>query len=213
MIFELLNNLITPTEILVLLAALVIAITVHEASHAALAWYLGDPTAKLQGRLTLNPLAHLDPLGTLMILFVHFGWGKPVPFDPFNLKNPKRDGALISLAGPAANFLTALIFTIPIWVGVLAKNPEIFEIGKLLIPIIFLNLTLGIFNLIPVHPLDGFKVLGGLLPKNWYYDWQQMERYGILILIFLLIPFGGFSIVGSILRPILNSILKLILPS
>lgn len=213
MIFELFQGLITPFEFLIWLAALVIAITVHEASHATVAWYLGDPTAKLQGRLTLNPLAHLDPLGTLMILIVRFGWGKPVPFDPFNLKNPKRDGALISLAGPAANFVTAVLFTLPIWVGVLTGNSQIFQIGRLLTPIVILNLALGIFNLIPVHPLDGFKVLGGFLPKNWYYDWQQMERWGILILIFLLIPFGGISFVGTVFGPVLTSILKLILPS
>lgn len=213
MLFELLDSSITPTEFLVWLIALVIAITVHEASHAAVSWHLGDPTAKLAGRLTLNPLAHLDPLGTLMILFVRFGWGKPVPFDPFNLRNPKRDGALISLAGPVANFVTALIFTIPLWAGVLVQNPQVISAGKLLIPIIFLNLALGIFNLIPVHPLDGFKVLGGFLPKNWYHDWQQMEAWGILILIFLLIPFGGISPIGAILGPVLSSLLKLILPT
>lgn len=213
MIFELLQGIISPFEFLIWLAALAIAITVHEASHATVAWYLGDPTAKLAGRLTLNPIAHLDPLGTLMILFVRFGWGKPVPFDPFNLRNPKRDGALISMAGPAANFVTALLFVIPIWVGFATKNFQLASFGELLIPIVFLNLALGVFNLIPVHPLDGFKVLGGFLPRNWYYDWQKLENYGIFILIFLLIPFGGFSLIGSILGPILNSILKLILPA
>lgn len=214
MLFELLNNPTPPKiiEFLLFIVGLIIAITIHEASHAALSWHLGDPTAKLQGRLTLNPLAHLDPLGTLMILVVRFGWGKPVPFDPFNLKNPRRDGAIISLAGPAANIITALVFTIPIWVGFLTNNFQLFAIGKLLVPIVFLNLALGIFNLIPVHPLDGFKVLGGILPKNWYEDFQQMERYGILILIFLLIPFAGVSIIATILGPILNSILSLILP-
>lgn len=212
MIFELFQGLITPVEFLVWLVALIIAITVHEASHATISWYLGDPTAKLAGRLTLNPLAHLDPIGTLMILIARFGWGKPVPFDPFNLKNPKRDGALISLAGPAANFATAAIFTIPVWAGFLTQTGQIFEVGRFLTPIVILNLALGIFNLIPVHPLDGFKVLGAILPKNWYYEWQQMEAWGIFILIFLLIPFGGFSIIGIVLGPVLNSILKLILP-
>ncbi|KKS87212.1 MAG: Peptidase M50 [Candidatus Gottesmanbacteria bacterium GW2011_GWB1_43_11] len=106
------NILNSPVSFLFYVAALIVAITIHEFSHAWSADHLGDPTPRLQGRLTLNPLAHLDPLGTILLFLVHFGWGKPVQFDPFNLRNPRRDAALISLAGPAANLLLATVCSI-----------------------------------------------------------------------------------------------------
>ena len=201
----------SPQEIIFFLLGLVIAITVHEFSHAAVAYRLGDPTAKLQGRLTLNPLSHLDPIGTLLLFIVGFGWGKPVPFDPFNLRNPKRDGALISFAGPFSNVVTAIAFVIPFWIGAITTLPALLEIGTLLQPIVFLNLVLAVFNLIPIHPLDGFKVLGGILPKYWYYDWAQMERFGIFFLLFLIFPiFGGRSAISIILGPVLSTIIQLL---
>jgi len=194
--------------ILIFLVALVVAITIHEFSHAFVAYQLGDPTAKIQGRMTLNPFAHLDPLGTIMILLVGFGWGKPVPFDPFNLRNPKRDSALISLAGPIANIFLALILASLFRIGEFFHIPSLLAISQILQPIVFLNLVLAIFNILPIHPLDGFKILGGILPKEWYYDWLQMERYGIFLLIFLLLPIlpNGGSIISVIIGPILQSI-------
>lgn len=198
-------------EIIIFSLGLLLAITIHEFSHAAVAYRLGDPTAKLQGRLTLNPLAHLDPLGTLLLFFIGFGWGKPVPFDPFNLRNPKRDSALISFAGPGSNIITAVILVSPFWIGQVANLPTLVTIAKFLQPVVLLNLILAIFNLIPIHPLDGFKVLGGILPRQWYYDWVQMERFGIFFLLFLIFPlFGGQSIISLILGPVITSILKVL---
>ncbi len=160
------------------LVALVVAITVHEFSHALAADRLGDPTPRLQGRLTLNPLAHLDPIGTLMLLLVRFGWGKPVQFDPFNLRNPKKDAALISIAGPISNIITAVVFSLIVRLTI---APPL--VLSLILPIIFLNVILAVFNLIPIHPLDGFKIVGGLLPDDQAREWQSLEKYGFLFLL------------------------------
>ncbi|MBI2010344.1 MAG: site-2 protease family protein [Candidatus Chisholmbacteria bacterium] len=194
--------------------ALVIAITVHEFAHALAADRLGDPTPRLQGRLTLNPLAHLDPIGTLMILITRFGWGKPVQFDPFNLANPRRDAAVISIAGPVSNLLTATLFAFTIRAGNFFFAPHgNLVIEAILTPIIFLNVALAIFNLIPVHPLDGGKILVGLLPRDVAYEWDALlNRYGILILIFLIFPFFGTAPVTQLILPVINFIISILLP-
>ncbi|MBI2405756.1 site-2 protease family protein [Candidatus Microgenomates bacterium] len=199
-------NFSDPTQLLLFIGALLTAITVHEFSHALLADRLGDPTPRLQGRLTLNPLAHLDPLGTLMLLLVHFGWGKPVQFDPFNLKDPRRDAALISFAGPASNFVLATFLGI-----VVRALPEtLFYV----LPFIQLNIILGVFNLLPVHPLDGGKVLIGLLEPQTARVWDRfLQRYGLFILLFLILPlFGGNSAVALFIVPIINLLLTIIVP-
>ena len=199
-----------PIVALAFIAGLVFGISIHEFAHALIAYRLGDPTAKLAGRLTLNPASHLDPLGTLALLFVGIGWGKPTPFDPFNLKNIKRDSALISVAGATSNFILAALLALPYLIAYYSGNVTVSIIGiyQILSIVIWINLILGVFNLIPVHPLDGFKVLAGLLPKNWYYDFVQMERYGIFILIFLL--FTGT--IGRILFPIVSTLFGLLIP-
>jgi len=196
----------SPFLFILWLLALFIAITIHEFSHALVADRLGDPTPRLMGRLTLNPLAHLDTLGTLMLLLFRFGWGKPVQFDPFNLKNPRRDAALISLAGPTSNLLLALILSI------LVRTPVVppFLI-QFLLPIIILNIMLAIFNLIPIHPLDGFKIVGGLLSEDQAREWATLERYGFLFLLLLIFPIGGKSLLFSILDPVINFLLYLFL--
>ena len=141
-----------PLLLLIWLGALLSAITVHEFAHAFAADKLGDPTPRLQGRLTLNPLAHLDPVGTLMLILFRFGWGMPVQFDPYNLVDPKRDGAIISVAGPAANLILAGILS------VIARLSSLYFLS-ILTPFIMLNVILAIFNLVPIHPLDGGKIL------------------------------------------------------
>lgn len=188
--------------------ALVVAITVHEFAHALVADKLGDPTPRVQGRITLNPLAHLDTLGTIMIFFTRFGWGKPVQFDPFNLKNPKRDAAMIALAGPTSNILLAIALSLALR---LLPVPEI--IGFIMAQTIFLNVSLAVFNFIPIHPLDGGKILIGLLPHRTAVEWDQtLHRYGILILIFLLFPFGNSqSPVSYLVLPIIQGILRMLL--
>lgn len=195
---------------LIMIFGIIAGITVHEFAHGFVAWRLGDPTAKLAGRLTLNPLSHLDPLGTLSMLFVGFGWGKPTPFDPYNLRNVKRDSALISAAGAASNFLLATLLSIP-YLVMYHTNMMNFEIASAynyILPLIYFNIILGIFNLIPIAPLDGFKVLAGLLPKEWYHDFMQTEQYGIFILLLLLLT----GMISKILFPIISLILSLLLP-
>ncbi|HSX19181.1 MAG TPA: site-2 protease family protein [Candidatus Saccharimonadales bacterium] len=193
------------------IAGIIIGITVHEFSHAFVAYRLGDPTAKLQGRLTLNPASHLDPVGTLMIIFLGIGFGKPTPFDPYNLRNIKRDSALISVAGAVSNFILAILLSVPYLLAYYTHslNPTIIQLYYYLSALIFINVGLGVFNLLPVSPLDGFKVVAGLLPRDWYEDFMQMERYGIFILMLLLI-FPG--LLSSIVFPPIAKIIELLLP-
>lgn len=205
------NFISNPLIGLLTVVGLVAGITIHEASHAFVAYRLGDPTAKLQGRLTLNPAAHMDPLGSIALIFLGFGWGKPTPFDPFNLRNIKRDSALISVAGAASNMLLAIALSIPYLAAYYFHflNPTIVIIYLYLTPIIFFNIILAVFNLIPIAPLDGFKVLAGLLPKDWYEDFIQSEKYGIFILLVLL----ATGMISRILLPITDTIFSLLIPN
>ena len=185
-------------EFLIFIPALLIAITVHEFAHALAADKLGDPTPRLEGRLSLNPLKHLDPIGTLMLLFFHFGWGKPVPFDPFNLRHPRRDAALISLAGPASNLILAAVCSL---------IPSV-----LAIPLIIMNVNLAIFNLLPVPPLDGAKILYGFLPRTWADEYNNfMGSYGSILLILLILPIGGSSLAIKLIMPVIKVITRLLL--
>ncbi len=202
-----------------LFLAFIIAITIHEAAHAWTANRLGDPTAKIQGRLTLNPIAHIDLYGTIIIpLFLTFigspfviGWAKPVIFDPYNLKNPRKDSALISLAGPASNLLLAILVSIiihltgPIVLGI--------ELLGFLLGVMKINVILAIFNLIPIHPLDGGKIFVGLLPEKDAHEADLfLQRYGTLILIMLIFPiFGGVSPISMFIDPISNFVLRILL--
>lgn len=218
MIGSLFNN---PLSFFFWLVALIIAITIHEFAHAYAADRLGDPTPRLQGRLTLNPLAHLDPLGTLMLLLVRFGWGKPVQFDPFNLRHPRRDSAIISLAGPVSNFLLAGLCAVLLNLLVDARltllsssvlGAMAYVLSVLLQPVIVLNVVLGVFNLIPIHPLDGFKIVEGILPAEYAKQWRELESYGMIFLLFLVFPiFGGASPVSRIISPVIDFILSLLL--
>ena len=167
-----------PLIFAIVLAALAVSLSVHEFAHAWVSDKLGDPTAKHLGRVTLNPKAHIDPIGMLVLVVAGVGWGRPVPFNPLNLKYPKRDSALIALAGPASNFMLAIITA-----AVLKFLNPGFQIGSVLYSLVFYNLMLGVFNLMPFHPLDGFKIVGGLLPNNLALQWYQMQPYGIIILV------------------------------
>ena len=169
----LLEFLSKPELLIIFLLSLVLAVTVHEFAHAWTADRLGDPTPGLMGRLTLNPAAHLDPIGSLLFLFIGFGWGKPVPYDPFNLKDPRRDAALISVAGPLSNFIMALAAAIIIKLLNLVELNFLTSIGYLfLVNLIRINIVLGIFNLLPFSPLDGFQFVGGLLSKKQAQEWM-----------------------------------------
>jgi len=209
MLGELFNN---PFVFLSGLVSLVVAITIHEFSHALAADRLGDPTPRVQGRLTLNPLAHLDPLGTLMLLIARFGWGKPVVFDPFNLRHPRRDTAIISFAGPLSNLLLASLLSIILHVLLTTPSAMIFYI--IIQPIIVMNVFLAIFNLVPIHPLDGFKIVEGMLPREYAIQWRQLEPYGMIFLLFMVFPvFGGNAPVTRVIMPVIQFILRLLLPT
>lgn len=206
-------------EVLFWIIAFTIAITIHEAAHAWMADRLGDPTPRLMGRLSLNPIVHYDPVGTTLLLalvimrslgipVLPFGWAKPVQFDPYNLKNPRRDSALISLAGPASNFIVAIVLSL------LIHLVPSFLLISIMSPIIVLNVVLGIFNLVPVHPLDGGKIFIGLLPEHEAHEADLfLRRYGMLILIFLIFPWGqGQSPLFMVLSPVIDFILNILLP-
>lgn len=211
-------------EIIGWIFAFVVAITVHEAAHAWAANRLGDPTAKRMGRLSLNPIVHYDPVGTTMLLVLvamrafganvmPFGWAKPVQFNPNNLENPRRDSALISLAGPASNLLLSILLAVILRLSI--------ETGLLLniipaisIPIILLNVSLAVFNLLPIHPLDGGKIFIALLPERDAREADMfLHRYGMLILFFLIFPiFRGVSPLFAFINPVIDFLLKLLIP-
>jgi Zn-dependent protease len=193
------------------LIALILAITIHEFSHALVADFLGDPTPRLQKRLTLNPKAHLDPFGLLFLLFFGFGWGRPVEFDPFNLKNPRRDAAIISLAGPISNLILALILSLLLKLFIFFKIKILYTIGNLFfVPVIYLNVVLAVFNFLPVHPLDGFKIVGGILPEKQAKEWYELEKYGLIFLFLLLFPINEKSMIDTFVSPIIRFIFKLL---
>ncbi len=197
----------------------IFAITVHEVAHGYIANRLGDKTALMLGRLTLNPVKHVDPVGTLLIpimllittggAFV-FGWAKPVPVTTRNLRNPKRDMAIVAAAGPISNFLMAVCWALILKLGLtLAATKSNFAEPLILMGQagIFINLVLGILNLIPIPPLDGAKVLSSFLPNKIEYAYNRLEPYGFIILIALMLS----GIFGSIIRPPLQYFTRMLL--
>jgi Zn-dependent protease len=180
-----LNNILSdPAQLLIVPAAL-LAIMLHEICHGLAAYRLGDRTAKERGRLSLNPIRHIDVIGLLMLVVAGFGWAKPVPVDMRYFKNPRRDFAIVALAGPVSNFLQALVgylVYIALWLAKLnTALPDLF-----LNYYIMLNIGLGVFNLIPVPPLDGSKIVGAVIPDRYYYPILRYERYGMFLLMILL---------------------------
>lgn len=170
-------------------AAVLICLTVHEVSHGLAAYALGDPTAKSRRRLSLNPLRHLDPFGTLMMIFVGFGWAKPVPVDMRYFKNPKQGMALTALAGPVSNFLLAYVALVG--ANLMLPTASVnggwqLQLFNFLLSLALLSLGLGIFNLIPFPPLDGSKVIEGFLPDKISYTILRYERYGMILLMAML---------------------------
>lgn len=202
--------------ILIYIIAFAITITIHEAAHAWMADRLGDPTARLAGRLSLNPIAHVDIYGTIIIplVLIFFGspfvvgWAKPVPIDPYNLENPKRDSALISFAGPLVNITLATALAI------IARLFPISPVFNILYPVILLNITLAVFNLIPIHPLDGGKVLVGILPHKEAVELDRfLNQFGLILLLIMIFPlFGGTSLISIVISPVINIITHLLVP-
>lgn len=186
---------------LISLPGLFIAIIFHELAHGYVAYKLGDPTAKNAGRLTLNPLSHLDPIGFLSMLIFRFGWAKPVPINPMYFKNRKLDTILVSIAGPISNFLIAFFCGFIVSTGII-KNKIVLQ---MFIITLWYNIMLGVFNLLPLPPLDGSKVLASLLPPKYEYLFYKYEKPLQLILILLIIS----NTIDKILTPLIDMSLNL----
>ena len=192
-------------QIIAGIPGLLIAIVLHEYAHARMAVALGDFTPRLMGRLTLNPMAHIDPIGLVCMFLVHFGWAKPVSINPNNFRKPSRDDILVSLAGPMANFLIAFL-TLAILLFLLQSGMQM-SIGmrSVLLLIVIYNINFGIFNLIPLPPLDGSHVLVQLLPRDMAYKLAGLERYSFIILIAIMMT----PILGYILVPMQRLVLDI----
>jgi Zn-dependent protease len=201
-------------EVISRIITLLIAFTLHELSHAVTAVQLGDDTPRRMGRLTLNPLAHLDPIGSLLLIFAGFGWAKPVQINPYNLRmNPHVGMAVVAAAGPISNFVMALIAAIPFRLGLLspfgsAGGPILPSPSGFLLDFIEINLLLMLFNLIPIAPLDGSKILAGFAPREWDGVLATLEQWGPFLLLALV--FLGQGLLGLILGPPINFLLRAI---
>jgi Zn-dependent protease len=200
-------------EFIFKIPGLLFALTVHEYAHARAAVWLGDHTPKTEGRLTLNPIAHLDPFGLIMLCISNFGWAKPVSVNPYNFKDSRKGMFFVSLAGPFANlimaFLSCLMLVILIKTHFLTT-----EIYKVLLISYQINLSLFIFNLLPIPPLDGSKILMSILPEKYAYAFQSIEHYGTFILMFLVITHAINPIFGplvEVLDIIIQSVVSLII--
>jgi Zn-dependent protease len=204
----------------IFLCGLIIAIILHEISHGVVAFVLGDDTAKQAGRLTLNPVAHVDPFGSIVLpvlgALAHvpvIGWAKPVPVNPARLRNGRRDLLLVSLAGPGSNFALAIVS------AVVARsqfhfNPSFVVVGDLpmrvLIPLVFaeVNLFLGLFNFLPIPPLDGAALVERVLPREWLPGWYRFRPYGILVLFLLVF---STHITSRLFQPVLDHLYRFVL--
>ncbi len=176
----------------VMIAVILFAITVHEYAHGKAAEAFGDPTPRMSGRLTLNPLAHIDPIGFLMLIIVRFGWAKPVPINPRYFRDPEKDMAFVALAGPFANFTLAVLIALVFRVIPVPSS----ELGYFILNVfqyaVWINIALGIFNLLPIPPLDGSRLLRAIVPYEGQVFMDRLEPYGFFVLIFLIL-FPGFS--------------------
>lgn len=212
----------TLLELVLLVPVLLLSMVAHEVAHGAVAYRLGDPTAKAHGRLTVNPLKHLDPLGTLMFVITKlggdfiFGWAKPVPVNPGYFRDHKRGMMVVGLAGPVTNFLIAV--GLALILNLLAPSAaSLAELrgGSILLETLFLafqvNVVLGIFNLVPIPPLDGSRVIGGFMSDSVYASWAALDRYGILFIMLIFFVFQGpfFRFLGEAFR----LVARLLLPA
>jgi len=183
-----------PIILIIQLAILLISVVIHEVSHGWIANYLGDPTAKYAGRLTLNPVKHLDPWGSFLIPVslliigspILFGYAKPVPYNPYNLKNKKWGPAIVAMAGPASNLIIAILFGLTLRFIPFGQSIYTQNLVQIMAYIVLLNLLLAVFNLVPIPPLDGSKILFALLPYKYQQLSFQLERYGMILVLFFI---------------------------
>jgi Zn-dependent protease len=203
----LLTGLFDPNRLVTLAILFLTSMPFHEWAHAWAAFQLGDDTAARQGRLTINPLAHLDPIGTLSLALFGFGWGKPVPVNPYRLRgNMRGSHALVSVAGPLSNLVLAMLAAIPFrlgWVSLFGAS-SIISLRGILFQFISINLALMLFNLIPFPPLDGSRVLAWLLPHRWAVQLEQLERFGGPGLMLVLYLLSRIGLLGLIMNPLMD---------
>ncbi len=192
-----------PLAFIAFIIAVVVAITVHEFSHAAVATLQGDRTPRSQGRLTLNPIAHLDPLGSIALVLAGFGWGKPVQFSPYQLRSQRAGAAMVGLAGPASNFVLALLSALALRLLLFRGGTAEFTL-ILLQTLVNLNVVLGVFNLVPIPPLDGSRLLSIVLPQRRQGIVYFLDQYGIFILLALLIFAPG------LLSPFFDAVIRFV---
>ena len=199
------------------LITLVIAFSVHEFSHAWTANAFGDSTPKDAGRLTLNPLKHLDPMGTLVLIFAGFGWARPVPVNPYALERRSSSALMwVSLAGPMSNFVLAILASIPLrlnWVAYTSSSTLLPSTYMFLVEFISINLWLMVFNLIPLAPLDGDKIVEYFLPESWNRAFNRIRPYSayILLAIVFVLPMLGVDLLGWIIRPVMQNLFNLLM--
>ena len=210
-----LMNLFNPDRLITLAILFLTSMPIHEWAHAWTAYQLGDDTAALRGRLSINPLAHLDPIGTLSLVFFGFGWGKPVPVSPYRLRgNMRASWALVSVAGPFSNLVLAMLGAIPFrmgWLSLYSSDASVISLQGILLEFILINLSLMLFNLIPIPPLDGSRILAWLLPPNWARAMERMEYVGgtgLMLLLYLLSRLGLFS---RLISPIFGFMIQALL--
>ncbi len=208
----------SPANIVSAIVTLLIAFTFHEFAHAWTATRFGDDTPRLFGRLTLNPLSHLDIMGSLMLVMTGFGWAKPVPINPQKIRQHSSSGLmLVAISGPLANFFLAFLAAIPLRFGWLQPTNARFDFlptpYNFTLYFLFINLSLMIFNLLPLPPLDGEEILLFLLPPEWERKWETFRPYGPYLLIFFLLigPMIGFSLVDTVLSPLIVGLAKILL--
>lgn len=207
------NSLI---EYVYLIPVILVSLSFHEFAHAYISYRLGDPTAKNLGRLTINPLKHLDPIGTIMMFAARVGWAKPVPINPVYYKDRKKGTMLVSIAGPLSNIILAFIFAFPMLylgqkVDYLSSSYVNIAVIMYNISMLFflVNINLAIFNIIPVPPLDGSKILSGILPSRYYFKFMEYENYIGIIFLLLIFVFPG--VLGTVMSPFVKVIQTAIL--
>ena len=201
------------SRLIFLIPAILIALTVHEFAHARVAELMGDPTARVAGRVSLNPTKHLDVTGSLLFLLVGFGWGKPVPINGRYFRNPRQGMLLVSLAGPGSNVITAIVLSLAVRMLVAISSASVVTgyVVNVMVYAVFINVILAIFNLLPIPPLDGSKIFASLMPDAWLPTYLSFERYGTLALFLAIVFFS--SAVSRVMSPISDFLIKLLLPA
>ncbi len=207
-------SLPNPAQLAIEIPVFLLALTIHEFAHAWVANRLGDSTARLQGRLTLNPLAHMDPIGTVAILLIGFGWARPVPVDPRQFRNPRRDHILVAAAGPISNLLMAMgmaaFYGLMPW-GIAGPtwNWLVLPLRLMVRTGVWVNVLLAVFNLFPIPPLDGSRVLSGLLPLRQALAFSRLEPYGFLLIFLLFVTGIAEPVFGLAVRSIAVALLRM----